>query len=63
MILEGIDEETIAEKLNAEAAQITAAEDELVTKFIGEELRQRVGSWRVHDDYQSVQIPHSDSTV
>ena len=34
MILEGIDEETIAEKLNAEAAQITAAEDELVTKFI-----------------------------
>ena len=34
MILEGIDEETIAQQLNAEAAQITAAEDDLVTKFI-----------------------------
>jgi len=34
MILEGIDEQTIAQQLNAEAAQITAAEDDLVTKFI-----------------------------
>ncbi len=34
MILEGIDEQTIAEQLNAEAAQITATEDDLVTKFI-----------------------------
>lgn len=34
MILEGIDEETIAQQLNGEAAQITAAEDDLVTKFI-----------------------------
>jgi hypothetical protein len=34
MILEGIDEQTIAQQLNVEAAQITAAEDDLVTKFI-----------------------------
>lgn len=34
MILEGIDEQTIAQQLNAEAAQISAAEDDLVTKFI-----------------------------
>ena len=34
MILEGIDEETIVQQLNVEAASITAAEDELVTKFI-----------------------------
>ena len=34
MILEGIDEQTISEQLNAEAARITAAEDDLVTKFI-----------------------------
>ena len=34
MILEGIDEQTINEQLDAEAAQIAAAEDELVTKFI-----------------------------
>lgn len=34
MILEGIDEQEIAEKLNAEAARITAEEDDLVTKFI-----------------------------
>ena len=34
MILEGIDEQTIAEQLNAEAAKITAEEDDLVTKFI-----------------------------
>lgn len=34
MILEGIDEQVIADQLNAEAAQITAAEDDLVTKFI-----------------------------
>ena len=34
MILEGIDEDTIAEQLNVEAAQITAEEDDLVTKFI-----------------------------
>ncbi len=34
MILDGIDEQTIADKLNAEAAQITAEEDQLVTKFI-----------------------------
>ncbi len=34
MILEGIDEQTIAEQLNAEAAQITAIEDDLVTKFV-----------------------------
>ena len=34
MILDGIDEQSIAEQLNAEAAQITAAEDDLVTKFI-----------------------------
>ena len=34
MILEGIDEQTIAEQLNVEAAQITAEEDDLVTKFI-----------------------------
>lgn len=34
MILEGIDEQTIATQLNAEAARISAAEDDLVTKFI-----------------------------
>ena len=34
MILEGIDEQTIAEQLNTEAAKITAEEDELVTKFV-----------------------------
>lgn len=34
MILEGIDEQTINEQLDAEAARIAAAEDELVTKFI-----------------------------
>ncbi|MBQ2209577.1 MAG: DUF4369 domain-containing protein [Prevotella sp.] len=34
MILEGIDEQAIAQQLNAEAAHISAAEDELVTKFI-----------------------------
>ena len=34
MILEGIDEAEIAQQLNAEAASITAEEDELVTKFI-----------------------------
>ena len=34
MIVEGIDEQTIAEQLDAEAAKITADEDELVTKFI-----------------------------
>lgn len=34
MILEGIDEQEIAEELNAEAARITAEEDDLVTKFI-----------------------------
>ena len=34
MILEGIDEQVIAEQLNAEAARITAEEDDLVTKFI-----------------------------
>ncbi len=34
MILDGIDEQTISEQLNAEAAKITSEEDELVTKFI-----------------------------
>ena len=34
MILDGIAEDSIAAQLNAEAAQITAAEDDLVTKFI-----------------------------
>lgn len=34
MILDGIDEQTIAEQLNAEAARISAVEDDLVTKFI-----------------------------
>lgn len=34
MILDGIDEQTIAEELNQEAARITAEEDDLVTKFI-----------------------------
>ena len=34
MILEGIDEQAIDEQLDAEAAQIAASEDELVTKFI-----------------------------
>ena len=34
MILDGIDERTIDEQLDAEAAQIATAEDELVTKFI-----------------------------
>lgn len=34
MILDGIDEQTIAEQLNGEAARITAEEDDLVTKFI-----------------------------
>ena len=34
MILEGIDEDSIAVQLNAEAARITAEEDDLVTKFI-----------------------------
>lgn len=34
MILEGIDEQTIAEQLNTEAAKIAAEEDELVTKFV-----------------------------
>ncbi len=34
MILDGIDEQAIAQQLNAEAAQITAEEDDLVTKFI-----------------------------
>lgn len=34
MILDGIDEQTIAEQLNVEASRISAEEDELVTKFI-----------------------------
>ena len=34
MLLDGIDEEVINQQLNAEAAQIAAEEDELVTKFI-----------------------------
>jgi hypothetical protein len=34
MILEGIDEQTIAEQITTEATQISAEEDELVTKFI-----------------------------
>ena len=34
MILEGIDEQTIDQQLDAEATQIAAIEDELVTKFI-----------------------------
>lgn len=34
MILEGIDENVIAEQLNTEASRIAAEEDELVTKFI-----------------------------
>ena len=34
MILEGIDEQTIDQQLDAEAAKIAADEDELVTKFI-----------------------------
>ena len=34
MILEGVDEQTIAEQLEDEAAKISAEEDDLVTKFI-----------------------------
>lgn len=34
MILDGIDEQTIASQLNAEAVRISAEEDDLVTKFI-----------------------------
>lgn len=34
MILDGIDEQTIASQLNEEAVRISAEEDELVTKFI-----------------------------
>lgn len=34
MLLDGIDEEVINQQLNAEAAEIAAEEDELVTKFI-----------------------------
>ncbi len=34
MILDGIDEQTIADQLNAEAAKISSEEDDLVTKFI-----------------------------
>ena len=34
MILEGIDEQVIASQLDAEAARITAEEDDLVTKFV-----------------------------
>ena len=34
LILEGVDEQEIAELINAEASQITIAEDQLVTKFI-----------------------------
>ncbi len=34
MILDGIDEQTIAQQLEVEAARITAEEDQLVTKFI-----------------------------
>ena len=43
MILEGIDEEEIAEQLNAEAARITAEEYELVTKFIEDNFDNVLG--------------------
>lgn len=43
MILDGIDEQTIAQQLNAEAAQISAAEDDLVTKFIEENYDNVLG--------------------
>ena len=43
MILEGIDEDTIAVQLNAEAARITAEEDDLVTKFIEDNFDNVLG--------------------
>ena len=43
MILEGIDEDSIAEQLNAEAARITAEEDDLVTKFIEDNFDNVLG--------------------
>lgn len=43
MILEGIDEEAIAEQLNVEAAQIAQEEDDLVTKFIEENYDNVLG--------------------
>ena len=43
MILEGVDEQTISEQLNTEAARITAEEDELVTKFIEENFDNALG--------------------
>ena len=50
MILEGIDEDTIAVQLNAEAARITAEEDDLV---------KCTWSWRIQDDCQPVSFPHT----
>ena len=43
MILEGIDEDSIAEQLNVEAAQIAQEEDDLVTKFIEENFDNVLG--------------------
>jgi hypothetical protein len=43
MILEGIDEQTISEQLESEAARITAEEDQLVTNFIEENFDNVLG--------------------
>lgn len=43
MLLDGIDEETIARQLNAEAAKISKEEDNLVTEFITDNFDNALG--------------------
>jgi hypothetical protein len=43
MILDGIDEQSITQELSAEAARITAAEDDLVTNFIVDNFDNALG--------------------